>query len=312
MLPFSSRLSVSNVTMVNFDKKGCVAFGTCAHCKPDDGGAIVKLNKLKFVSAPNIAKFPFNHASVLYDEDGSITGHTGGRILPYMDILDPAHCTEDASASFGVKGAVCSKGDFTRIAWNKVKPSSIEGKNAHLCNDFGCDLVKFRHKSKTHAFGYTALLPLDETLTLKFFNSSHLTNVTYSMGVYELPPNGSAYLKHSFSQTPDFFTTTTNLLNNTGVLPDPAINPHGAWLFEQGARNLTYMVKGEGTDPLAPAVQNINLNVYRCFFDKCETPTPPPPPGGRPGGTRNWDDFRDWDGATKGKFLCINSFIVGL
>lgn len=27
MLPFSSRLTVSNVKMVNFDKSGCVAFG---------------------------------------------------------------------------------------------------------------------------------------------------------------------------------------------------------------------------------------------------------------------------------------------
>ena len=58
-LPFSARLTVSNVTMVNFDED-CVSFGTCAHCKPDDGGAIIRTNKMKFHNSPNLVSFPFN------------------------------------------------------------------------------------------------------------------------------------------------------------------------------------------------------------------------------------------------------------
>ena len=34
-------LTISNIDFVNFDEGGCTAFGTCSHCKPDDGAAFV-------------------------------------------------------------------------------------------------------------------------------------------------------------------------------------------------------------------------------------------------------------------------------
>ena len=103
-LPFSSRLTISNTTLVGFDEDGCITFRTCAHCKPDDGGAIVRVNKLSLVNAPNRAHFPFQHATVIMDEDGSFTGTKGASVLPNMKTLDPAVCSEDASVSFGIKG----------------------------------------------------------------------------------------------------------------------------------------------------------------------------------------------------------------
>ena len=61
----------------------------------------MKLNKISLQNSPNLVAFPFVHATVLYDEDGTVTGHTGGRVLPYMGTLDPALCTKEEKASFG-------------------------------------------------------------------------------------------------------------------------------------------------------------------------------------------------------------------
>ena len=299
-LPFSSRLTVSNVTLVNFNEKNCVSLATCSHCKPQDGGAIVRLNNLTFTNSPNVAAFPFNHATVLYDEDGSITGYSGGRILPYMGILNPTICKKASNMSHGVPGAICEYGDFARVSWNKLKPGSIDEKDAYLDNQYGRDVVKWRKKSKTHPKGYTAFLPIGDTLLLSFQNLSHLTNISYNMGVYELQPEGYSYIKHSFKQTPDYFRTTGKFVNSTSELPDPAQSRHGDWFYEKAKRNITYIVSGKSNSRLQPDVKKIQFNVYRCFFEKCIVPTPPPPPKGRPSDARMWSNIKSWEGTEKG------------
>lgn len=127
-LPFSSRLTVSNTTMVGFDEPGCITFRTCAHCKPDDGGAIIRVNQLKLVKSPNRAHFPFQHASVIIDEDGSFTGTKGASVLPNMATLDPTVCTVDASVSFGKEGVICKKGNYGKVVFNSIHPKSINEK----------------------------------------------------------------------------------------------------------------------------------------------------------------------------------------
>ena len=73
-LPKTSRLTISNVDFVNFDESGCTVFGTCAHCKPDDGAAFIRTNTLRLTSSPNLIMFDHPHASILEDADGSLTG----------------------------------------------------------------------------------------------------------------------------------------------------------------------------------------------------------------------------------------------
>lgn len=127
-LPFSARLTVSNTTLVGFDEPGCITFRTCAHCKPDDGGAIIRVNQLKLINAPNRAHFPFQHASVIMDEDGSFTGTKGASVLPNMATLDPSVCTVDASVSFGKEGVICTKGNYGKVVFNEIHPKSINEK----------------------------------------------------------------------------------------------------------------------------------------------------------------------------------------
>ena len=209
------KLSIQHFFHFFFIFIGCVAFGTCAHCKPLDGGAKVKLKHLTLKSAPNLVNFPFQHASVLYDEDGTLTGHRGGRVLPHTALLDPAACQQSPSVSFGVSGAVCKRGDFATVVWNKIKPSSIDEKDAYLCNDHGCDTVIWRKKSKTLPSGWTAFLPINATTDLSFQNSSQLTNISYHMEIYEMQPNDFAHIRHTVKQMPDYFKTTNKNTNNT-------------------------------------------------------------------------------------------------
>jgi hypothetical protein len=74
MLPKSSKLTVSNVTLVNFDRDECVAFEACAHCKIFQGGWTVKFEKITFIDSPRRSRFKWKHEVVFKDLDGTLTG----------------------------------------------------------------------------------------------------------------------------------------------------------------------------------------------------------------------------------------------
>ena len=74
MLPKSSKLTISNVTLVNFDRDECVALEACAHCKIFQGGWTVKFEKMKFVNSPRRSRFKWKHEVVFKDLDGTLTG----------------------------------------------------------------------------------------------------------------------------------------------------------------------------------------------------------------------------------------------
>ena len=299
--PWSSRLTVSNVTFVNFDKQGCVCFDTCAQCIPFkkfDGGAIVRTENIKFVNArERLVSFPFTHATCIEDLDGSITNHIGGNILPNMGTLDPSCCAVSEAASIsGIEGAICKCGKFRRMAWNEIRPSSIKEKDAYLTNKYGVDRIFFREKAASHKLGWTTLVPMFDNLTLSFQNSSQLTNISFSMGIFELTDDLYTNIQLSFKQDPDFFETTGNKREGLTKLPKGPKNLHGDWFFERDEKNLTILIDGENNNPLRPATKNINLRVFRCFFEKCIVPTPPPAPQSRPVDARIWSKIADWEG----------------
>ena len=74
MLPKSSKLTVSNVTMVNFDREDCVAFEACAHCKIFQGGWTVNFEKITFTNSPRRTRFKWRHEVIFKDLDGTLTG----------------------------------------------------------------------------------------------------------------------------------------------------------------------------------------------------------------------------------------------
>ena len=300
--PWSSRLTISNVTFVNFDEEGCSCFDTCAQCIPFklfDGGAIVRTKNIKFLNArERLVSFPFTHATCIEDLDGSITNHIGGNILPNMGTLDPSCCAVSQAASVsGIEGAICKCGKFRRMAWNNIQPSSIREKEAYLINQHGRDTSLYRKKAATHKLGWTTLLPMFDTLTLSFQNSSHLTNISFSMGIDELTDDLYTNIQLSLKQEPDFFETTGDKRDGLTKIPNGPDNLHGDWFFGKDEKNFNFLIDGANNNPLTPATKNINLRVYRCFFEKCIVPTPPPAPQGRPVDARIWSNTADWEGA---------------
>ena len=299
--PWSSRLTISNVTFVNFDEEGCSCFDTCAQCIPFklfDGGAIVRTKNIKFLNArERLVSFPFTHATCIEDLDGSITNHIGGNILPNMGTLDPSCCAVSQAASVsGIEGAICKCGKFRRMAWNNIQPSSIREKEAYLINQHGRDTSLYRKKAATHKLGWTTLLPMFDTLTLSFQNSSHLTNISFSMGIDELTDDLYTNIQLSLKQEPDFFETTGDKRDGLTKIPNGPDNLHGDWFFGKDEKNFNFLIDGANNNPLTPATKNINLRVYRCFFEKCIVPTPPPAPQGRPVDARIWSNTADWEG----------------
>ena len=299
--PWSSRLIISNVTFVNFDEEGCSCFDTCAQCIPFklfDGGAIVRTKNIKFLNArERLVSFPFTHATCIEDLDGSITNHIGGNILPNMGTLDPSCCAVSQAASVsGIEGAICKCGKFRRMAWNNIQPSSIREKEAYLINQHGRDTSLYRKKAATHKLGWTTLLPMFDTLTLSFQNSSHLTNISFSMGIDELTDDLYTNIQLSLKQEPDFFETTGDKRDGLTKIPNGPDNLHGDWFFGKDEKNFNFLIDGANNNPLTPATKNINLRVYRCFFEKCIVPTPPPAPQGRPVDARIWSNTADWEG----------------
>ena len=299
--PWSSRLIISNVTFVNFDEEGCSCFDTCAQCIPFklfDGGAIVRTKNIKFLNArERLVSFPFTHATCIEDLDGSITNHIGGNILPNMGTLDPSCCAVSQAASVsGIEGVICKCGKFRRMAWNNIQPSSIREKEAYLINQHGRDTSLYRKKAATHKLGWTTLVPMFDTLTLSFQNSSHLTNISFSMGIDELTDDLYTNIQLSLKQEPDFFETTGDKRDGLTKIPNGPDNLHGDWFFGKDEKNFNFLIDGANNNPLTPATKNINLRVYRCFFEKCIAPTPPPAPQGRPVDARIWSNTADWEG----------------
>ena len=218
LLPFSTRLTVANTTFVNFNESGCQAFGTCAHCKPFDGAAIVRTRQLAFDNVINKVSFGFTHSTLITDQDGTLVGGDSppnATVLPWSGYLDPADCKVMPAFSVGINGSVCRTMKFAKIAWNEVKPSSIDEKDAYLTNKHGTDIVKWRKKSKTGlTLGYTTFLPINEEVTLSFQNSTQFTNVSYNMKIFEMPPQQSAHIKLEFKQLPDHFSTGSDVMRN--------------------------------------------------------------------------------------------------
>ena len=305
-LPASARLTVSNVTFVNFNlSSGCTVFKACAHCMAfgKKGGWVTRFEKLKFVNSPRIANFDINHQAIYEDLDGTLTGHAGGTALPHNPTLPPSICSVDNRFSIeGVTGAVCTPGvAFRRLAWNNIKPSSIDLKNAIISNKFGNTTSPWAKKSTSHPKGWMAVVLLNESTTIGFVMSNQITNLSYTMKVYELEKNDHLYISHKFYQEPDFFTTTGAVINGTVGIPDPATNAHGRWNFKTPDNRLTILAKGNPkSTPAKPIPMPVNLRVYRCFFLKCIVPTPPPAPKGRPENAGYWSKSADWKGTLAG------------
>lgn len=295
---FSARLVIKNVTFVNFDNENCTTFGTCAHCKTNDGTAITHTSDLTFINSPNRIQFPFSHSALYQDLDGTLTGHVNGTILPTSGYLDPSKCQPYPAGDFGsVNASLCQDMRFARMYFNKILPDSINEKDAIVETQYGQDRVAYRKKTtfKPSFNGYATFLPLGGEVKFFFDNSTHLNNLTYHMMIQELFDEDHVLVNTQHTQIPDHFSTIDEVQqNDTGETPIASSFEHGDWHFDDTTKVMTYLISGKGNNQTHPQQKTITYNVYNCYFEGCEIPTPPPVPSGRPENAKKWSEPNDW------------------
>ena len=103
--------------------------------------------------------------------------------------------TKRKTAATAIPHNSSTPGDFATIVWNQVKPSSIDEKDAYLCNKHGCDTVLWRKKSKTLFNGWTAFLPINSTTDLSF-QVSLFVIVNYARFYYVTSNSVCKYTNH--------------------------------------------------------------------------------------------------------------------
>ena len=301
--PHSSRLTVTNVTMVNFNRSGCVTFRACSQCAKfkKRGGWEQRFEKITLVNSPHRTAFEWEHQFVFVDLDGSLTGKAGSSIVPTNPNLPPSQCTYSSVDSHGVTaGSVCDPPlKFTRFSWNNAKPESLVNKDVNLINEYGTSVIPFNTKGQTHSQGWCCTLILGKSYYIEYQNVTQITNISYAGGFYGLKDGDCVTIKHRLKQSPDHFTTGGPLQNMTDETPSCASSPHGAWGFDNGTKTLSILVSGNNNPTTLnnnPKTREVRLAVYRCYFLDCITPTPPPPPKGRPLKFLKWSKPKHWDG----------------
>ena len=285
-----------NITFAYFDKSSCSAIAGCSHCRSRQGGWEVRWSGVEFIQSPSKLAFLWEHETVHADLDGSITGINGTfNIVPSMGTLPTDTCMIDVPGfSIGAnKGSYCWNTEFRRMAWNEAKPESLLYVNALVSNDYGTSVVPFKHKRITHPDGWMALVLVNEVNTLLFENVSHVTNISYEAGFYEIAPEDDLWIRHRFKQTPDFLRIFEDQeMAETPQLPRRPNVTHGDWHFNHSSLELYYIVSG--IDLAATDNLETKLTVYQCYFADCVIPVPPPPPTGRPSDYRLWSNASAW------------------
>ncbi|KAL7883851.1 hypothetical protein SRHO_G00015090 [Serrasalmus rhombeus] len=321
VLPLDDGMSVINTKFINFDRPSCAAVGVTTivgTSGPFCGGWSAKFSGIQFYQTPNKAAFRWEHEIVLIDTDGSLTGNPGYKVLPKSNLLDPAHCSDNASWSMGFPGSVCDNTiSFNRLAFNNPSPSSLLSKDVILTNAFGTSVVPFAEKLITQSFGWMALLPSAQTYNWYFRGASQISNISYNAIFYGFRPQDYVIVNHNLTQSPDRFNIVDNR-NGSSIPLNPAVNVNGDWYFNQSSNNLFYIVSGRMSSASRRRRSvdrstidiSVGFSVYNCFYPNCIPPTQPPPATLAPTPSRRPADFISWSNQSFWKSSTDNNFTV--
>ena len=291
-----------NITFAYFDKASCSAIAGCSHCKPRQGGWEVRWSAVSFVDSPSKLAFLWEHETVHADLDGSIVGQNGSyNIVPSMGTLPTQKCVLNVGElSIGAhNGSYCWDIDFRRMAWNEAKPKSLLYVNALISNEYGTSVVPFKFKRLTHPNGWMALLIVNSVNILLFENLTHITNISYNAGFFEIGPEEDLWIRHSFRQEPDYLQIFKDQeVSNSEDIPQRPNVTHGDWHFNHSSLDLYYIVSG--IDLVKPSTLQTQLTIYQCYYKGCVIPVPPPPPTGRPDIFKRWSNASAWIDAEYG------------
>ncbi|XP_035309211.1 fibrocystin isoform X3 [Cricetulus griseus] len=240
-------LMISNTTFVNFDLN-CVAIRTCSGCSQGQGGFTVKTRELKFENSPNLVAFPFPHAAVLEDLDGSLSGKNGSHILPSMETLSDT-CSANASFSHIAPGTICPDGVlFHRMSIGLDKALGVP--KDLIVTDSRNKTITVNYVSDTlsNYYGWMALLLDQETYLLQFPNHWMDRSLQYSATFDRFASRNHLLLLHrDLPPHPDILIRCGSRVGQS--LPSPPLPSHDRgcdWFFNIQSRQLTYLVSGEG------------------------------------------------------------------
>uniref|UniRef100_A0A3P8VH65 PKHD1 like 1, tandem duplicate 2 n=1 Tax=Cynoglossus semilaevis TaxID=244447 RepID=A0A3P8VH65_CYNSE len=312
--PFDDGMSVLNTRFINFDRGTCAGLAVTTidgTCLEQCGGWAVRLAGIQYFNTPNKGLFRWEHEVQFVDMDGSATG----TVVPWTDLLDPAHCTLSEEWSVGFPGAVCDHTvNFHRLSFNKPKPSTLEAKDAIFSNTHGFSVVPFMKKRMTHKLGWMVMLPSKQTYNWFFRNMDQLTNITYESKFYSFKSDQYVIINHNFTQNPDSFHIIDRRNGSLRPLSFNS-NDNGDWYLDEDSNNLYYLVSGKTSarrrrNSVDRSMTDVTVSfaVYRCFYFNCLPPTPPPPvtlpplPEGRP------DDFILWSNVSFWTSSAVNNF----
>ncbi|KAK2836335.1 hypothetical protein Q7C36_014204 [Tachysurus vachellii] len=317
VLPLDDGMSVLNTKFINFDRPNCAAVGVTTIQGTSGnfcGGWQVKFSGIKYYQTPNKATFRWEHEVILADVDGSLTGNPGYKVVPKSKLLDPVHCSDNASWSLGFPGTVCDNTiNFHRLGINSSLPSSLLFKDLILTNTFGSSVVPFADKLITHRSGWMALLPTDKTYNWYFRNASQISNISYSAVFYGFKSPDYIIVNHNLTQSPDQVSVVDNR-NGSANLLDPSVNINGDWYLNKSSKNLYYIVSTKTSatnrqrrNSVDRSTTDISLafKVYNCFYTNCAPPaqfTPTPLPGGRPANYILWSNQSFWKSSAENNF----------
>ncbi|KAM9824037.1 PKHD1 like 1, tandem duplicate 1 [Neosynchiropus ocellatus] len=319
IVPFDDGMSVLDTRFVNFNRGSCTALGVTTVggvCLELCGGWGSRYSGIEYFNSTQKGGFRWEHEAFFVDLDGSLTGNVDHKVVPWTGLLDPAHCTKSPEWSVGFPGAICDHTvEFSRFAFNNPSPSSLEGQNAILYNDFGFSSVPFMKKRLTHKLGWMALLPMGQN-GMYFENGGQITNISYSGKFYGFKSHQALIMKHNFTQSPDRF----QIIDKRDESPFPLTfsnNSNGDWYFDSEAKDLYYMISGKDSMRRRRASVDrsmsdvaVNFKVFRCFHLDCVAPTAPPPATLAPVPTQRPEDFILWSDEDFWKGSAANNFSV--
>ncbi|XP_045658178.1 fibrocystin isoform X2 [Ursus americanus] len=241
-------LIISNTTFVNFDLTDCVSIRTCAGCSRGQGGFTVKTNQLKFINSPNLVAFPFPHAAILEDLDGSLSGRNRSHILPSMETL-PASCLVNAGFSQIVHGSVCGEDVlFHRMSIGLATAPVVSYDLTITDSRNKTTIVNYIHDTLSNLYGWMALLLDQETYTLQFETPWINRSLQYSATFGSFAPGNYLLLAHTVLWPyPDILVRCGSQVGRSlPSLPSPGQDQGCDWFFNTQLRQLTYLVSGEG------------------------------------------------------------------
>ncbi|XP_014387933.1 PREDICTED: fibrocystin [Myotis brandtii] len=246
-------LMVSNTTFVNFDLTGCVSIRTCSGCSRGQGGFTVKTNQLKFTNSPNVVAFPFPHAAILEDVDGSLSGKNGSHILASMETLSDS-CLVSARFSQIVPGSVCGEDVFFhRMSIGLTNAPDVSYDLTLTDSRNKTTTVNYVRDTLSNPDGWMALLLDQETYSLRF--ETPRTNRSLQ-GIYSMysatfdnfaPGNYLRLVHPVLWPSPDILIRCGSRVGRSlPSLPSPGKDQGCDWFFNSQLRQLTYLVSGEG------------------------------------------------------------------